>query len=136
MSDEEFLAALEACTLPASEFTHIAHVRAAYLYLRAGSFGHAIERAAKTIRRYAASLGVPGRYHETITVAYVALIHERLVEGGDRGGWEGFAAANPEFSERDLLLRYFPREQLESARARRVFVLPTGTPPSSHQALS
>jgi hypothetical protein len=38
MSDEEFLAALETCRLPAAEFNHAAHVRAAYLYLRRQSF--------------------------------------------------------------------------------------------------
>ena len=41
MTDADFLAALERCTLPESEFTHAAHVRAAYLYLRDGSFGQA-----------------------------------------------------------------------------------------------
>lgn len=124
MSDEEFLAALESCTLPASEFTHVAHVRAAYLYLRSGSFAQAIDRTSGSIRRYAASLGVPEKYHETITVAYLALIQERLVERGDGGGWTGFAAAHPDLFERDLLLKSYPVRQLESPLARRVFVLP------------
>ncbi len=34
MSDDEFLAALEANTLPEAYFDHAAHVRAGYLYLR------------------------------------------------------------------------------------------------------
>jgi hypothetical protein len=127
MSDDEFIGALEACTLPASEFTHAAHVRAGYLYLRSGSFGQAIERTAATIRRYATSLGVPGKYHETITVAYLAVIQERLAERGDGGGWDGFAAANPELFERDLLLKWYPSEQLKSTVARQVFVLPRAT---------
>jgi hypothetical protein len=38
MSDEEFLAALETCRLPAAEFNHAAHVRAGYLYLRQRTF--------------------------------------------------------------------------------------------------
>ena len=128
MNDAAFLEALEACTLAPSEFTHAAHVRAAYLCLRAGSFGEAIDRMSTTLRRYAKSLGRPDKYHETITVAYLVLIRERLCEGGDGGGWAGFAAANPELFDRDLLLRYFPRQQLESPRARRVFVLPAMAP--------
>jgi hypothetical protein len=102
-------------------------VRAGYLYLRSGSFGQAIERTAATIRRYATSLGVPGKYHETITVAYLAVIQERLAERGDGGGWDGFAAANPELFERDLLLKWYPSEQLKSTVARQVFVLPRAT---------
>lgn len=124
MKDAEFIAALESCTLPAEEFGHEAHVRAAYLYLRQGSFGEAIDRTGTTIRRYAASLGQPGRYHDTITVGFLALIRQRICERGDGGGWPGFAATNPDLFERDLLLRYFPKSQLDSSLARQVFVLP------------
>ena len=124
MSDREFLQALEACALPENEFTHAAHVRAAYLYLREHDFAAALARMAGTIRRYATHLGKPDRYHETITVAYVALIRQHIYENGDGGGWQGFAAANPELFERGLLLRFFPRSQLESEEARRIFVLP------------
>jgi hypothetical protein len=128
MTDEEFLVALEACTLPAVDFTHVAHVRAAYLYLRSGSFATAIERTSNSIRQYAASLGAPEKYHETITVAYLALIQQRMVEYGDGGGWVGFARAHPDLFERDLLLKSYPREQLDSPLARRVFVLPAAAP--------
>ena len=124
MTNAEFLAALERCTLPEAEFSHAAHVRAAYLYLCDGSFGAAIDRMAAAIRRYAGSLGKPDRYHDTITVAFLAVILERICERGDGGGWQGFAAANPDLLDREVLLRHYPREQLQSALARRVFVLP------------
>jgi hypothetical protein len=124
MTDAEFLAALERCTLPEAEFTHAAHVRAAYLYLCAGSFGQAIDCMAAAIRRYASSLGKPERYHDTITVGFLALIRTRICERGDGGGWTGFAAANPDLFDRERLLRHYDREQLMSPLARRVFVLP------------
>ena len=41
MTDEEFLRALESCTLTESEFGHSAHVRAGYLYLKKSSFAEA-----------------------------------------------------------------------------------------------
>ena len=124
MTDADFLAALERCTLPESEFTHAAHVRAAYLYLRDGSFGQAIDRMAATIRRYATSLGKPDRYHDTITVGFLALIRARICERGDGGGWVEFAVANPDLLDRGRLLRHYSRDQLQSPLARRVFVLP------------
>ncbi len=124
MTDADFIAALESCTLPAADFGHQAHVRAAYLYLRQGSFGTAIDRTESAIRRYATSLGQPDRYHETITVGFLALIRQRICERGDGGSWVGFASANPDLFERDLLLRYFTRSQLDSPLARKVFVLP------------
>jgi len=124
MTDADFLAALERCTLPESEFTHASHVRAAYLYLCDGSFGQAIDRMAATIRRYATSLGKPDRYHDTITVGFLALIRERISEDGDGGSWREFAAANPNLLDRGLLLRHYRQAQLQSPLARRVFVLP------------
>ena len=124
MSDDEFLAALESCTLSERDFGHGAHVRAAYLYLRANDFGAALGRLKLAIRNYSASLGKPDRYHETITVAYLTLIRQRLHERGDGGGWEEFCRESPELLDRGLLLQYYPRAQLESDLARRVFLLP------------
>jgi hypothetical protein len=72
MTDEEFLRALERCELAERDFGHAAHVRAAYLYLQEGDFVAALDRIRRAIRNYARHLGKPDRYHETITVAYVA----------------------------------------------------------------
>ena len=80
MTDQEFLRALESCTLPESQFGHAAHVRAAYLYLQQSDFAGSLDRIRRAIRNYAAHLGKPQRYHETITVAYVALIQEQVFE--------------------------------------------------------
>jgi len=124
MNDPEFLQALESCSLPEQEFRHAAHVRAAYLYLQQGEFATALLRLQSSIRRYAAAHGQPGRYHETMTVAYLALIQQHIGERGDGGGWRGFADANPELFERGLLLRFYPQAQLESDLARSSFLLP------------
>jgi hypothetical protein len=124
MNDREFLRALESCSLAEHEFGHAAHIRAAYLYLQQGEFATALLRLQASIRRYAAAQGRPGRYHETMTVAYLALIQQHIGERGDGGSWPGFADANPELFECGLLLRFYPRAQLESDLARRSFLLP------------
>src|ERR1700734_1678440 len=118
MTDEEFLRALESCELPESDFGHAAHVRAAYLYLRQADFAAALARIQRAIRNYASHLGQPDRYHETITVAYLALIQQHMAECGDGGGWDGFARDNPELFDRNLLLHFYSRGQLESGIAR------------------
>jgi hypothetical protein len=123
MTDSQFLAALEGCTLPGTEFRHAAHVRAAYLYLREGSFADAIARMSATLRRYAGAHDKPGLYHETITVAFLSLINERLQRDGDGGGWPGFAAAHRDLLDGRILARYYRPETLKSQIAREVFVL-------------
>jgi predicted metal-dependent hydrolase len=124
VTDHEFLRALEMCELPESAFGHAAHVRAAYLYLRAENFAGALERTSRAIRGFARHLGKPERYHETITVAYLALIQQHICQRGDAGGWAAFERNNPELLRPGLLLEYYPKAQLESDLARRVFVLP------------
>jgi hypothetical protein len=128
MTDHEFLEALESCTLPESQFGHAAHVHAAYLYLRQADFVGALDRMRRAIRNYATHHGKPDRYHETITVAYVALIQQHICERGPSDGWESFMRDNSELLDPDLLARFYSREQIESAIARKIFVLPRSTP--------
>jgi hypothetical protein len=79
MTDEEFLRALETCTLPESAFGHFAHVRAAYLYLRAEAFSGALERTRRAIHAYALHLGKSERVR---TAGRISLrrsaVHSRL----------------------------------------------------------
>jgi hypothetical protein len=125
MNDAEFLSAFEQCSLEAGSFGHAAHVRAAYLYLRGQCLEQALGEMRSALQRFAASLGKTDLYHETITVAYLSLIRERLIERGDGGGWEGFVQANPDLLDRGLLLRFYSPEQLNSPLARKTFVLPS-----------
>jgi len=121
--DAQFLAALEDCTLSPDCFDHAAHVRAGYLYLRRAPFPQATATMCATIARYARALGKPERYHETITVAFMALINAQLRQQGDDGGWEPFRARNPQLLRSDALLAYYPRAVLESRAARSCFTL-------------
>ncbi len=124
MTDDEFLEALESCKLPPHEFTHVAHIRAGYLYLRAGGFAAALQRIRSAISNYAAHLGRGDKYNETITVAYLSLINQHMSERGAAGGWPEFVRENPQLLDRNLLLRYYDPAELHSDLARRAFLLP------------
>jgi hypothetical protein len=124
LTDHEFIQALEGCTLPESQFGHAAHVRAAYLYLRESDFVETLDRMRRAIRNYATHHGKPHRYHETITVAYVALIQQHICERGPGDGWESFARDNAELLDANLLIQFYSRERIESAMARKIFLLP------------
>ena len=128
MSDRAFLAALESCELPAQEFDHVAHIRAAYLYLCEHGFARGLEKMMKAIQRYAAHLGQAGKYNETITVAYMALIQQHIVERGHADEWAEFQRRNPELFAEDLLVQFYSATQLNSESARRTFVLPRRVP--------
>lgn len=123
MYDREFVEAFEACTLPPDLFPHRAHVRLAWLYLREGTLLETLTRYSEGIKRYAASLGAGSKYHETITWAYLFLIHERM-QHDTHATFEDFAAANEDLFG-PVLERYYSRETLDSDLARTTFVLPT-----------
>lgn len=94
MGDDEFLRALESCELPPEEFGHSAHVRAAYLYLRRADWDEALDAVRGSLQRYVAHLGKVDRYDESMTRRYMELIHRRMTERGDAGGWAAFSQAN------------------------------------------
>ncbi len=125
MGDEEFLRRLADCSLPTDEFNHRGHVRAAYLVLnKADDFGNALARMRQLITAYAESIGKAGLYHETITVASMALINQRIAETGRPLPWQAFAAANPDLFEKEILTARYDPATLKSDLARQVFVLP------------
>jgi hypothetical protein len=125
MTDADFLRRFEDSTLPTSDFHHRDHVRLAWLYLRRYSALEALARFVEGLRRFAAANGKPGLYHETITWAYLLLIHERMART-EAETWEEFAQANPDLLtwNPSVLDRYYEKETLGSELARRVFVLP------------
>ena len=124
LSNEEFLIQFELATLPADQFNHAAHVRAGWLYLRQYPIGEAIDRFCRSLRAFAAANGATGKYHETMSVAWMLLIAERLTAARDLE-WPRFADRYPElFASPSLLLHYYSSATLDSERARAGFVMP------------
>jgi hypothetical protein len=132
MNCDDLIAALEECRLPAEAFDHRAHMQAGFAYLRRLGYAGALAAMASALRRFATHHGKQGLYHETITAAFLALIHERMAEdlmalGGDftrKLDWDEFAARHPDLFDGDLLARYYSKDRLRSDLARRCFVLP------------
>lgn len=122
MHDRDFVQAFETCTLPSEQFPHRAHVRLAWLYLRDYSLLDALTRFVEGLKRYAASLGAGSKYHETVTWAYMFLIHDRMARAPFET-FEDFAAANPDLFN-GVLEKYYSKETLSSDLARRTFLMP------------
>jgi hypothetical protein len=123
--DSELIRAFEARELPPGEFRHREHVRLAFAMLRAEQdFGEAGVRFCRALKRFAASVGAAGKYHETLTWAYLALIHERMASGPFASSQE-LLERHPDLLSGALAERYDVAEITASPLARRVFVLPT-----------
>lgn len=122
--DREFMRAFEDCTLSPDRFKHRDHVRLAWLYLKEDPPLEALTRFATNLRRYATSLGAAGKYHETITWAFIFLVHERMQQT-EATTFEEFTAENEDLLAcKPTLDRYYRPETLDSDLARRAFVMP------------
>lgn len=126
MKDEEFIKQFETCTLLTECFHHRDHVKLVWLYLQRYPLLETLIRFSEGLKRFAAAHGKNNLYHETITWAYVFLIHERMKRAGGRQSWEEFVAANPDLFDwqNSVIKTYYGEETLRSELARRVFVFP------------
>jgi hypothetical protein len=126
MTDEQFIAQFEDCTLPAEGFHHREHVKIVWLYLRRYPLLETLTRFSESLKRFATSHGKPNLYHETITWAYALLINERMERSGRAESWEEFAARNADLFDwkNSVLNSYYREETLRSEQARKSFVFP------------
>ena len=109
--------------LSAEDFDHAAHVKAGFALLGCTDFASAAAQYSKAIQTMATAAGAPEKFHMTITVAMLALIAERRVEG-EQNDYRSFAAQNPELFDAGLLSHYYSNERLGSQQARTTFLLP------------
>jgi hypothetical protein len=130
MTDADFLNAFETASLPRPEWTHAAHLRMAYLYLRDNPDPDALlPFVRERICCYNAVFGNRTGYHETITAAFLRLVADRL-RHEPSSTFPAFQETNPDlFADGvGVLLRHYSRETLFSPEARAAFVPPDREP--------
>jgi hypothetical protein len=126
LDDAELVARFEAQTLPPAAYRHKEHLRVAFAMLRGADFGDAAVRFRRALQRYVAAAGATAKYHETLTWAYLALIHQRMAGGADVGSL-AFLARHPELLDHraGALARHYDVAAITASPvARTSFVLP------------
>jgi hypothetical protein len=127
--DEEFLQMFEQCSLSGKCWTHVAHVRMAWLQMeRSSSFEEALERIRTGIMAFNSSVKSVG-YHETITVAFARLIHHKR-QTEPTATWQDFIVKHSDLvsKENPILNFYYSPEVLSSQDAHAKFVEPNLKP--------
>jgi|SRR5215469_5443015 len=104
-------------------FPHRDHVHMAFEMLRRHDFPETVLHFSRTLRAMAEKVGRPEAFHQTVTIAFLSLIAERMESGG-AADFAAFAQANPDLLEKSALARWYRPERLASDIARRTFVLP------------
>ena len=138
MSDDDLLWQFEDGTLPFDQWVHWAHVRVAYLYLSRHPFDRAVEKMRAGIRAYNAAHQVPDEptrgYHETMTRAWLHIIHTTMQIYGPAESADAFVEGQPQLREKSNLRLFYSPELMTSAVAKREFVEPDLAPlPRPHR---
>jgi hypothetical protein len=122
--DDEFMDAVEACTLPDTAFHHRDHLRLAWIYVCRFGYPAGSERMAASIRRYATHLGATEKYHETVTRAWMDLVQHAVARAQNALNFDELVTANPDLADPKALAAYYSPERLASPAARQEWVAP------------
>ena len=132
MDDATLLQQFESLTLPFKQWTHRTHIKVAYLYLTRHPFDEALSRMREGIKAYNAANKVPEGptvgYHETMTHAWMRLIHLLVCDYGPYDDADAFFEDHPQLSSRLVLRFFYSREQFLSPEAKTGFVEPDLAP--------
>jgi hypothetical protein len=127
MNDQEFLTAFEARTL--DEFHHRDHIKITYLYLRRYPLDEAIAKVRTGLQALAVAWSAPvddldKGYHETMTQAWIRLVHLTLSDWGAAESSDAFCDQQPQLMQKTRLELFYSRERLMTWEAKREFVEP------------
>ena len=131
MTDDEFLAAFEARTLDALH--HRDHIKVTYLYLRRYPLDEAIVKVRIGLQGLLVAWGAPVNdlergYHETMTQAWVRLVHLTLNDAGVAESSDVFCDRHPKLMQKTHLHSFYSPKRLKTWEAKRTFVEPDLAP--------
>ena len=131
--DLQFLADFESCTFKLSEFDHRAHVRLAYVFLVNNSPDEAVEQMRAALNRFLDYNGIdPGKFHETLTRAWILAVHHFMAETPTSDSADSFIEQNTVLLDSKIMLSHYSAETLFSDEAKSSFVEPNIEPIPRH----
>jgi hypothetical protein len=105
-------------------FPHREHVRMAFEMLCRHDFAETVWHFSRALRAMAAKAGKPQAFNQTVTIAFLSLIAERMQESGGAADFDALVRAHPELLDKAALTRWYRPERLASDAARHTFLLP------------
>ena len=125
LSDEVFVQKFVDCTLNPALFSHEAHLRLAWIHVTRYGLRKAIENIRAQIATYDRGLGDGTKYHETITVAAICVVHHFTLKS-TAATFKQFIAEFPQLRShfRELLTQHYSFDIARDPGAKREYVRP------------
>jgi len=128
-ADRAFVQAFEACSVPADQFNHRAHLRLAYVYLCAEDVDSAAQRMKSSLVAYLSHLQAdPAKFHHTMTQAWVMAVRHFMDKSQGFDDFDAFLAASPVLMDTKVMLTHYSAEALFSDEARASYIEPDKQP--------
>jgi hypothetical protein len=124
LTDQEFVRKFEACQLSNDNFHHRDHIRLAFIYLQRYSELEARGCIAGAIRKFAAHHGQSGKYHETLTVAWLRLVGSAMSRVPRDASFDELTIAAPDLLDKRTIEKFYSSAALSSEDARTFWVEP------------
>ena len=125
----ELVSAFENASIPASEFTHAAHIAVALSYLNSFPPEQALGRMREKIRAFAAHHGVDNLYHETLTTFWMRLLeHGASTSEADLPLWRRINLIVEDWTKRRPVEAHYSSEVIKSQAARENWIPPDRLP--------
>ena len=121
--DDKFVQQFEACNFPFEQWHHRAHVKLAYLYAARFGMDVAAQKLRDGIRTAYGQRNSgysTGGYHETMTQAWLRIIHTTIQEYGQRATADEFFDFHPQLNQKKILRLFYSAELFMSPRASRI----------------
>lgn len=125
--DGDIVAAFEDGSLDPARFNHRMHLAFGWHYLQRDGFPEGALHFRRHLQNYVAKIGAQGKYHETITWAYLVLLNEEMcLRSSADESFDAMIRRRPDLLDHrnGSIARCYSKSQLDSDEARRVFVLP------------
>ncbi len=126
LTDDDLVRGFEDGSL--SAFPHAEHVRLTIVYLMRHGRDETIRKMYDGLLRFATAKGQPGKFHVTMTRAWVDLVESARRAYPETESPAALVARCPLLLDRDALLRFYSPGRLNSPDARERWVPPDRRP--------
>lgn len=125
MNDDDFTQAFVSHTLSPELFTHEAHLRLAYIFIKRYGIIKALDKVSTSLSDYVGFHGASDKYNHSLTIAAVSIIHHFLNKADGLTFWD-FILEFPQlkYEFKSLIDRHYSFDIFHNEKAKKEYLEP------------
>lgn len=125
LSDREFSKAFSSCALDPKLFSHEAHLRLAWIYIKKYGLKRAEENVQSQLQNFVKYAGAEDKYHTTVTLVAMRAV-DHFMKKSDTGNFQDFIKENQQLKNnfKQLIDSHYSFDIFKSDKAKKEFLRP------------